>query len=183
VIAATNRDLAEEVHRGSFRRDLYYRLNVFPITMPALRERREDLPALVHHLVDRLSRQIGKPVNSIRPETLHALEQHDWPGNIRELENVLQQAIILSRDGTLELPGIAQPTREMSEALPLREESRALVDIERDHIRRVLTSTGGRIEGASGAATVLGLRPSTLRSLMRRLGIERAKRPVLGHTD
>ncbi len=183
VIAATNRNLAEEVHRGTFRRDLFYRLNVFPITLPALRERREDLPALVHHLVDRLSRQIGKPVNRIRPETLHALEQHDWPGNIRELENVLQQAIILSRDGTLELPGIAQPTREISEALPLREESRALVDIERDHIRRVLASTSGRIEGASGAATVLGLRPSTLRSLMRRLGIERAKRPQLGHTD
>ena len=183
VIAATNRNLAEEVHRGTFRRDLYYRLNVFPITLPALRERREDMPALVHHLVDRLSRQIGKPVNRIRPETLHALEQHDWPGNIRELENVLQQAIILSRDGTLELPGIAQPSREMSEALPLREESRALVDVEREHIRRVLTSTGGRIEGASGAATVLGLRPSTLRSLMRRLGIERAKRQVLGHTD
>ena len=183
VIAATNRNLAEEVHRGTFRRDLYYRLNVFPITLPALRERREDLPALVHHLVDRLSRQIGKPVSRIRPETLHALEQHDWPGNIRELENVLQQAIILSRDGTLELPGIAQPSREMSEALPLREESRALVDVEREHIRRVLSSTGGRIEGASGAATVLGLRPSTLRSLMRRLGIERAKRPAVGHTD
>ena len=89
----------------------------------------------------------------------------------------------LSRDGTLELPGIAQPARETNDALPLREESRALVDVEREHIRRVLASTGGRIEGASGAATILGLRPSTLRSLMRRLGIERAKRPVLGHTD
>jgi transcriptional regulator with GAF, ATPase, and Fis domain len=183
VIAATNRNLAEEVHRGTFRRDLFYRLNVFPITLPALRERREDLPALVHHLVDRLSRQLGKPVNRIRPETLAALEQHDWPGNIRELENVLQQAIILSRDGTLELPGISQPPRDASEPLPLREESRALVDIERDHIRRVLGSTNGRIEGASGAAAVLGLRPSTLRSLMRRLGIERARRPAIGHMD
>ena len=96
VIAATNRNLAEEVHRGTFRRDLFYRLNVFPITMPALRERREDLPALVNHLVDRLSRQIGKPISRIRPDTFRALEQHDWPGNIRELENVLQQAIILS---------------------------------------------------------------------------------------
>ena len=178
VIAATNRNLAEEVHRGTFRRDLFYRLNVFPITLPALRERREDLPALVNHLVDRLSREIGKPITRIRPDTLRALEQHDWPGNIRELENVLQQAIIMSRDGTLELPGIAPAATELPEAMPRREESRALIDIEREHIRRVLISTGGRIEGRSGAAAVLGLRPSTLRSLMRRLGVERVKKTI-----
>jgi len=178
VLAATNRNLAEEVHRGTFRRDLFYRLNVFPLTLPALRERREDLPALVNHLVDRLSREIGKPITRIRPDTLRALEQHDWPGNIRELENVLQQAIIMSRDGTLELPGIAPVATELPEAMPRREESRALMDIEREHIRRVLISTGERIEGVSGAAAVLGLRPSTLRSLMRRLGIERVKKPI-----
>jgi transcriptional regulator with GAF, ATPase, and Fis domain len=178
VIAATNRNLAEEVQRGTFRRDLFYRLNVFPLTLPALRERREDLPALVNHLVDRLSREIGKPISRIRPDTLRALEQHDWPGNSRELENVLQQAIIMSRDGTLELPGIAPAMAELPEAMPLRDESRALVDVERDHIRRVLITTEGRIEGVSGAAAVLGLRPSTLRSLMRRLGVERAKKPM-----
>jgi transcriptional regulator with GAF, ATPase, and Fis domain len=177
VIAATNRNLIEEVKRGAFRRDLFYRLNVFPITMPALRERREDLPALVTHLVERLSREIGKPVSRVPPEMLHALERHDWPGNIRELENVLQQAIILSRDGTLEVPGVAHvPPAAPASLPPPPPESRSLIDIERAHIRRVLTSTGGRIEGMTGAAAVLEMRPSTLRSMIRRLGIERDER-------
>jgi transcriptional regulator with GAF, ATPase, and Fis domain len=179
VIAATNRDLAEEVQRGTFRRDLFYRLNVFPITLPPLRERKEDLPALVHHLVDRLSRQLGKAVSRIRPETLEALAEHNWPGNIRELENVLQQAIILSQDGVLELPGAAPPVRETSDGPPLPAVSLTLVDIERAHIRSVLASTSNRIEGPHGAAAALGLRPSTLRSLMHRLGIERTTRPAL----
>jgi transcriptional regulator of acetoin/glycerol metabolism len=111
------------------------------------------------------------------------LEQHDWPGNIRELENVLQQAIILSRDGTLELPGLAPTTIDEPVEVPVREQSRALVDIERDHIRRVLASTGGRIEGGVGAARVLGLRPSTLRSRMRKLGITRMGATLIGHGD
>ena len=110
-------------------------------------------------------------------ETLRALEQHDWPGNIRELENVLQQAIILSRDGTLQLPGLATSTaveEVVVDVLPVvADASRALVDVERDHIQRVLQTTRGRIEGRSGAAQVLGLRPSTLRSRMRKLGIQR----------
>lgn len=178
VIAATNRNLVEEVQRGTFRRDLFYRLNVFPITLPALRERREDLPALVTHLVERLSRELGKPISRVPTETMGALEQHDWPGNIRELENVLQQAIILSRDGTLELPGIARVPPAPPESLPPPPESRSLIDIDRAHIGRVLNSTGGRIEGVTGAAAVLGMRPSTLRSMMRRLGVERDKRPA-----
>ena len=178
IIAATNRNLVEEVQRGTFRRDLFYRLNVFPITLPALRERREDLPALVTHLVERLSREIGKPIRRVSAETLRALERHDWPGNIRELENVLQQAIILSRDGTLQLPGVAYVPTAPPESLPQTPESRSLIDIHRAHIRRVLNSTGGRIEGMAGAAAVLGMRPSTLRSLMRRVGVERDKRPA-----
>ncbi len=173
VIAATNRNLFDDVKKGRFRRDLFYRLNVFPITLPALRERREDIAALVRHLVDRLGRQIGKTIHQIPPDVMRALERHDWPGNIRELENVLQQGIILSRDGTLELGGFG--TISVEEPAVPREDSRALVDIERDHIIRVLGSTGWRIEGAAGAAQVLVLRPSTLRSRMRKLGIQRPR--------
>jgi transcriptional regulator with GAF, ATPase, and Fis domain len=183
VIAATNRNLSEEVHRGRFRRDLFYRLNVFPITLPALRERREDLALLVPHLVRRLGRQLGKTVDHIRPDVLHMLEQHDWPGNIRELENVLQQAIILSRDGELELPGLPPLADPGGDPPPVREQSRMLVDIERDHIKRVLGSTSGRIEGSAGAARVLGLRPSTLRSLMRRLGVTRSQAAPIRYDD
>ena len=173
VVAATNRNLSEDVRRGVFRRDLFYRLNVFPITLPALRERREDLGVLVKYLVDRLGRQIGRPIHRVPPEALRALERHDWPGNIRELENVLQQAIILSRDGVLELGAFGQTPSAVEEASVPHEESHALADVERDHIRRVLTSTSWRVEGASGAANILGLRPSTLRSRMRKLGIQR----------
>ena len=103
IVAATNKDLVEGVRNGTFRQDLFYRLNVFPITLPALRERRDDLPALLRHFCDRLGRQIGKPIDRISPGTLEALEQYDWPGNIREFENVIQQAVILSRDGVLDL--------------------------------------------------------------------------------
>src|SRR5688572_20835163 len=177
VIAATNRNLAEEVRRGTFRRDLFYRLNVFPITMPALRERRDDIAALVRHLVERLARQLGKAVPRVTPDTIRALERHDWPGNIRELENVLHQAIILSRESTLELPGLAQPSAEIKQMPEAEaEDSNALITVERDHISRMLDSTAWRIEGISGAARVLGLRPSTLRSRMRKLGILRPVR-------
>jgi transcriptional regulator with GAF, ATPase, and Fis domain len=173
VIAATNRNLAEDVKRGNFRRDLFYRLNVFPITLPALRERREDIAALVRHLVDRLGHQIGRPIHRIPPEVLRTLERHDWPGNVRELENVLQQAIILSHEGTLELGAFNQPSVEAADQPVIQEESQALADIERDHIRRILMNAGWRVEGAAGAAHILGLRPSTLRSRMRKLGIQR----------
>jgi formate hydrogenlyase transcriptional activator len=178
VIAATNRNLAEEVRRGTFRRDLFYRLNVFPITLPALRERRDDVAALVRHLVDRLARQLGKTVPRVTADTIRALERHDWPGNIRELENVLQQAIILSKEGILELPGLAPQLPADAEPLPEAEaeDSNTLITVERDHISRVLDTTAWRIEGISGAARILGLRPSTLRSRMRKLGILRPVR-------
>jgi formate hydrogenlyase transcriptional activator len=174
VVAATNRTLADEVRAGRFRRDLFYRLNVFPITMPALRERREDLPTLVRHLTDRLGRTLGKPIERITPGTMPALEQYDWPGNIRELENVLQQGIILAHDGTLDLADFAGETT--SAAPPVRDSSRSLADVERQHIQQVLEHLSWRIEGATGAAQTLGLRPSTLRTRMRRLGISRPAR-------
>ncbi len=176
VVAATNRNLAEEVRRERFRRDLYYRLNVFPITLPALRDRREDLPALVRHFCGRLGRELGKPIGRIAPGTLQALERYGWPGNIRELESVLQQAIILSRDGILDLSNFVGEPIDPDPPARSRDKLRPLIDVERDHVRLVLQSTAWRIDGTGGSAHLLGLRPSTLRSRMRKLGIERPPR-------
>jgi formate hydrogenlyase transcriptional activator len=172
VVAATNKDLVEGVRNGTFRQDLFYRLNVFPITLPALRERRDDLPALLRHFCDRLGRQIGKPIDRISPGTLQALEQYDWPGNIREFENVIQQAVILSRDGVLDLSNFSGVSiRPIPPSDPDRLER--LVDVQRAHILRVLENTNWRIEGSTGAARILGLCASTLRTRMRKLGIRR----------
>jgi transcriptional regulator with GAF, ATPase, and Fis domain len=171
VIAASNRDLADEVRQGRFRRDLYYRLNVFPITLPALRERRSDIPLLVRHLVDRFGEQLGKRIDTIAPEIMHALETYDWPGNIRELENVIQRAMILSSGTSLSLGEAWLPALEPA---PIGE-SVTLVEVERRHISNVLRCSQWRIEGAGGAAQVLGMKPSTLRSRMAKLGIVRAR--------
>jgi transcriptional regulator with GAF, ATPase, and Fis domain len=171
VVAATNRDLSEEVREGRFRRDLYYRLNVFPITLPPLRQHREDIPALVRHLVQRLAAALRKPIANIPDDVMAALTAYDWPGNIRELENVLQRAIILSRGDTLTTVDIGVPTFEGMPA----PESATLAEVERRHILRVLTGARWRIEGSGGAAQVLGLKPSTLRSRMMKLGIARPR--------
>jgi transcriptional regulator with GAF, ATPase, and Fis domain len=173
VVAATNRDLAEEVRAGRFRRDLYYRLNVFPITLPALAQRREDIPALVRHLVERLGRGLRRYVSTIPDDVMAALQAHDWPGNVRELENVLQRAIILSKNGVLTSREMWLPASEAAAAgVP---ETGTLVDVERRHIVRVLSGVRWRIEGAGGGAQILGLKPSTLRSRMVKLGIERPR--------
>jgi transcriptional regulator with GAF, ATPase, and Fis domain len=171
VIAATNRDLTEEVRQGRFRRDLYYRLNVFPITIPSLRERREDIPQLVHHLVRRLSRTLNKRIDTIPPYVMQTLEAYDWPGNIRELENVLQRAIILSPGTSLALGDAWMPAPQTTPTPT----GTTLVEIERRHIRSVLDSVRWRIEGGGGAAQLLGLKPSTLRSRMLKLGISRPR--------
>jgi chemotaxis protein methyltransferase CheR len=172
VIAATNRNLMEDVTAGRFRQDLFYRLNVFPITLPALRERREDIPALIQHFCERHGRRMGKPIEHITPGSLEALERYDWPGNIREFDNVIQQAVILSRDGVLHLANFSgEPMRR---PMPVYlDEAQTLADVQRAHIQRVLESTRWRIEGASGAANVLGLCASTLRTRMGKLGIQR----------
>ena len=169
VIAATNRDLAEEVRQGRFRQDLYYRLNVFPMTLPSLRDRTGDMPALVEHLVQRLSRALRKRIDTIPPSVIRMLESHDWPGNIRELENVLQRAIILSPTPTLALSEAWMPASPQA-AAPT---GVTLAEIELRHIRHILEGVGWRIEGAGGAARLLGLKPSTLRSRMLKLGIVR----------
>jgi len=172
IIAATNRDLGEEVRAGRFRQDLYYRLNVFPMTVPSLRDRREDIGPLVRYLVRRLARSLRKTIETVPPHVLRALESYDWPGNIRELENVLQRAIILSPGTTLTL-GDAWVMSPPPAPPPLV--NMTLVELERHHIRAVLESTRWRIEGGSGAAQQLGLKPSTLRSRMLKLGIARPR--------
>jgi transcriptional regulator with GAF, ATPase, and Fis domain len=170
VVAATNRDLAEEVRAGRFRRDLYYRLNVFPITLPSLGQRREDIPGLVRHLVDRLGHTLRRRVDTIPDDVMGALQAHDWPGNVRELENVLQRAIILSKNGVLTAREMWLPAPETSAP-----ETGTLVDVERRHIVRVLSGVRWRIEGVGGGAQILGLKPSTLRSRMAKLRIERPR--------
>jgi transcriptional regulator with GAF, ATPase, and Fis domain len=161
VIAATNRDLAEDVRQGRFRRDLFYRLNVFPITLPALRDRREDIPALVRHMVERQSRTLTKRIDTIPPAA--------WPGNVRELENVLQHAIILSPGSTLVLRDGWMPAMDPNPGPG----GITLADVERRHVLAVLESTRWRIEGPHGAARLLGLKASTLRSRMAKQGVVR----------
>jgi formate hydrogenlyase transcriptional activator len=178
IIAATNRNLSDEVRRGRFRADLFYRLNVFPITVPPLRDRPDDLPALVHHLADRVGRELGRPIERLAPGSLEALARHHWPGNIRELENVLRRAIILSRNGLLDLNDfVGEPIDGVGAPAPIASRVRPLAEAERDHVNFVLEQVGWRVEGLAGAAQLLGLKPSTLRSRMQKLGIERFPTP------
>ncbi len=171
VIAATNRDLEAAVREGRFRSDLYYRLNVFPIRVPALRERKEDVPVLVRHFVMKYAARMGKRIEKIPQQGLEQLGSYDWPGNVRELENVIERAVILSSGPELELdewlprwPGGAVVAR-----LP------SLAELEREHITRALDLTGWRVRGDKGAAQILGLKPTTLEARMKKLGIERQR--------
>ena len=164
VIAATNRDLAEEVRRGRFREDLYYRLNVFPIRMPPLRERPEDVPLLVWIFLDEFSTRMGKRITQVPRATMEALQRQRWPGNVRELRNVIEHAAIVTTGPSLRLPALEGAVSAAPPAL-------TLADAEREHILQVLESTGWRIKGAGGAAAVLAINPSTLRSRMKKLGI------------
>ena len=176
VIAATNRVLADEVAAGRFRADLYYRLNVFPIELAPLRERREDIEPLLRHFVQRLSKRLGKPIRQVRPTDLAALQSYPWPGNIRELEHVLEQAIIVSQGQFLEFAGFAAAPLVLA-ASPVPTSSPAplktLKEQERDHILAALQQTGGRVSGAQGAALVLDINPKTLEARMKKLGIRR----------
>jgi len=174
VIAATNRDLMNDVRNDRFRRDLYYRLNVFPITLPALRERAEDIPMLVAYFVERFSTQLRKPVTPISKPVMRMLQDHHWPGNIRELENVIQRAIILSSGGVVSIDDVCLSSlTDPSGTIASASES-TLQAVERNHIMRILASTSWRIEGPRGAARALGLKPSTLRSRLQKLSIKRA---------
>jgi len=166
LIAATHRNLEQHVGDGTFREDLFYRLNVFPIVIPPLRERAGDIPLLVHHFVDGLSPKLGKRIVHIDETSLAALQQYSWPGNVRELRNVVERSMItaLGESLTLAVPRPRPVAGTQSEKLS---------DVETEHMRRVLESTGWRIRGLNGAAERLGLRPTTLETRMAKLGIIR----------
>jgi PAS domain S-box-containing protein len=196
VVAATNRDLARAVRDGSFRQDLYYRINVFPVSLPPLRERTEDIPLLVRFFAQKYGPRVDRRVESIDPESMQRLVEYPWPGNIRELENLIERALILNESNVLRVgadvlglpvsrptpPGIvdgvtAVPDSETEEDSPVSDaaEGTSLASVQREHILRVLEASGWVIEGARGAAARLGMKPATLRFRMKKFGIARAR--------
>jgi len=174
IIAATNRNLKAEIQKGLFREDLWFRLSVFPITVPALRQRKDDIPTLVNYFVDKFNRKLGKAISSISPSTNSALQSYSWPGNVRELANVIERAVISSKGLTLQLGDKLEDEdapKQNSEV-----SAKSLVEVERDHIFQILNVTGWKIEGPQGAAKILGMNASTLRTRMIKLGIQRPNR-------
>ncbi len=171
VIASTSRDLKEEIRAGNFREDLFYRLNVFPVTIPPLRERADDIPELVRFFADKYSRKIGKQIETIPKLDLKAMQAYSWPGNVRELEHVIERSVITTEGTVLQLADRLEPVPggEAVDSSP-----RDLAAMERGHIVRVLRDTGWKIEGQKGAAKILNLHPSTLRSRIKKLGIKRS---------
>jgi formate hydrogenlyase transcriptional activator len=200
LVAATHRDLGQMVADNQFRSDLYYRLNVFPVPIPPLRERQEDIPKLVLHFVEVFSRRMGKRIERVPEETMDAFSAYDWPGNVRELQNLVERAVIRSDNGVLpnpllamiyrfeSLPSRAGVVRKMDEvgtmmyptAAPKSQPTDSLEDIQRHHILRVLERTGWVISGPGGAGAILNIHPNTLRSLMDRLGIRHAEQGSVG---
>ena len=182
LVAATNRDLTEMMSRGEFRSDLYYRLNVFPVLLPPLRERREDIPALVAHFVERFGRRMSREIEHIPSETMSALSSYSWPGNIRELQNLIERAVILSNDGVLPNPLPAAGARRVTVVAPATAVSATSVattlrDSEYALILSTLEGVGWVIGGPKGAAEKLGLRRTTLIHRMQKLGISRPVSP------
>jgi PAS domain S-box-containing protein len=170
IIAATNRNLKQEVEEGTFREDLWYRLNVYPITMPPLRQRKEDIPLLVEHFVSTYAKKFGKTISSVSPRSMESLQGHSWPGNVRELANVIERAVIHTPGSVLQI--VDHFEQVAPAALP---STQTLEEVERDYIIRTLENTGWRIEGPFGTAKILGLNPSTLRTRMVKLGIQRRR--------
>ena len=168
IIATTNRDLEEEVRQGRFRQDLYYRLNVYPVTVPPLRQRKEDISLLVDAFTERYSKRMGKDITLIHNDTMKALQDYPWPGNVRELESIIERAVILSSGPVLQL------TDKLEISSPLLSSAvKTLEDTERNQIFKILSETRWRIEGKNGAAAILGIHSSTLRARMHKLGIVR----------
>jgi len=187
IIAATNRSLRESINAGTFRSDLYYRLNVFPLEVPPLRKRRADIPLLAMFFLARYARNLGKRMKGISAPTLERFSNYYWPGNVRELQNVIERAVIVSPGPSLELDTdlssvstaefLRDTTRKAAEVVQPTDPAPALKtldEVERDHISAVLLQTGGVIEGAKGAARTLGMHPNTLRHRMEKLGIKRS---------
>jgi len=170
VIASTSRDLKEEVRTGRFREDLFYRLNVFPVSIPPLRKRADDIPQLMRFFVDKYSRKIGRRIETIPKTSMKALEGYHWPGNVRELEHVIERAVITTTGPVLQLADRLEP---LTDSDATDKSLKDLAAMEREHILRVLSETGWKIEGAKGAASILNLHPSTLRFRIKKLGIKR----------
>jgi transcriptional regulator with GAF, ATPase, and Fis domain len=168
IIAATHRNLEQLIVKEAFREDLFYRLNVFPIRIPPLRERVEDIPLLAWRFVDEFAKAFGKRIDLITQDSMAALQRYAWPGNIRELRNVVERAMIVTPGSTLTIPLPAASARVTKSSLKL-------TDVEKEHIRTVLNSTGWRIRGVNGAAECLGLKPTTLETRMAKLGLIRPK--------
>ncbi len=177
LIAATNRDLAADVPAGRFRADLFYRLNVVPLRLPPLRERPGDIPLLVHSFIAHFRRKLGKPLHDVSPESLRRLEAHSWPGNIRELQHVVERACVLARGRVIDIA--ASSLASVAAIAPAPGGAAGgfatLEEHERAYLRQVLEATGGRVEGRRGAATILDVHPSTLRSRLQRLGLSHPK--------
>lgn len=172
LVAATNRNLVDMVKRNEFRSDLYYRLNVFPIPLPPLRDRREDIPALVAHFVEIYARRMDKQIEHISPETMSAMVSYQWPGNIRELQNFIERSVILTSGNVLHPPLTSLRTAAATESVG----AITLEDAERDHILKTLEQTRWVVSGPNGAASRLGIKRSTLYFRMQKLGISRTKR-------
>jgi formate hydrogenlyase transcriptional activator len=168
LVAATNRNLAEMVGNGQFRRDLYYRLSVFPIELPPLRDRIEDIPMLVWHYVKKYAQQMNKQVENILPEDMEALVHHGWPGNVRELQNIIERSMVVSAGGVLAISCPAGP-----KSTDISTGTRTLAEAEREHIRKALRATNWVLGGPEGAATRLGVKRTTLLSKIKRLGLPR----------
>jgi transcriptional regulator with GAF, ATPase, and Fis domain len=165
IISATNRDLRQDIANKKFREDLFYRLNVFPIDLPSLRQRRTDIPMLVHHFVRKHAARMGKHIDTVPHETMAVLLNWNWPGNIRELENMIERMVILTKGRTL-----AEPPVELDAVQEVRDDN--LTEMERDHIVRILRQTNGVLSGTDGAASRLGIKRTTLQSMLKRFGIE-----------
>ena len=174
IVAATNRDLEKEVEAGRFREDLYYRLNIFPINLPSLRSRRDDIPLLANHFIKKLSKKIGTKITTVSKYVLEQISGYHWPGNIRELEHVIERSILLSDDSILSQ--IYLPVRKQKDVAISSENPmvvKTFEENEREHIINVLRHCKGRVAGYGGAAEYLGLPPSTLASKLKRLGIQK----------
>lgn len=177
VVAATNRDLQHESNIGQFRQDLFFRLNVYPITIPPLRQRKEDIPILIRHFTDKIGRKIGRRIKHISKADIMKLQEYDWPGNVRELENVLERAIISSEGATIKLDDNqlkSSLSQQINKDAAINSVT-TLSDSQKIHITKVLENCGWKINGDEGAANKLGMPPSTLRSKMKSLYIKRPK--------
>jgi len=173
VIAATNRNLLEEIKKKQFREDLYFRLHVFPINVPALRDRKDDIPLLVEHFVDKFNKAYEKHIKFISDDAMSKLKAYNWPGNIRELENLIERALILSTSDTLVVPGFETSNQKTKKRIADKDVS--LDSVMRNHILQVLEECNWKISGEKSASDVLGLKPSTLRDKMAKLGIQKSK--------